>query len=90
MLLSKEILFGDSKSGTKNTNCPKPCMTVTNDSKLIHASNRSNVDDNNVNSSTSPSSTTVDLAKLENDITVLHQENAYLARRLHKLESPKS
>ena len=30
-----------------------------------------------------------DLAKLENDITVLHQENAYLARRLHKLESPK-
>ena len=30
-----------------------------------------------------------DVAKLENDITVLHQENAYLARRLHKLESPK-
>jgi len=60
-------------------------MTVTYDSKLIHASNRNNVDDHVSSSSTSP-----DFAKLENDITVLHQENAYLARRLHKIESPKS
>lgn len=56
-------------------------MKVRTDNALIHSLT------NNVVEPIPNESETVE--KLENDITILHQENAYLARKLSKLENPK-
>ena len=59
-------------------------MKVRADNALIHS-----LTNNVVEPIPSDSETVETVQKLENDITILHQENAYLARKLSKLENPK-